>query len=89
MTVGVPRTGSLDYFGDTDVFSISLTSGTTYNTAISNGARGEIRNPSGGYVGTGYSFGSQFTPTVSGTFTITVRDDFSQNSSIPYTLTVQ
>ncbi|MBL8910670.1 MAG: hypothetical protein JNM17_08220 [Archangium sp.] len=89
MTLGVPRTGNLDYSGDTDVFSISLTSGTTYNTVISNGARGEIRNPTGSYVGTIYSFSSTFNPTISGTYTITVRDDFSQASSIPYTLTIQ
>ncbi len=89
-TRGTPRTGSLDFVGDTDVFTITLTSGMPVVMSITAGARASITSPSGGYVPSLYGgYSSNYTPTATGTYTFTVSSDTYGGSLVNYSLSVQ
>lgn len=88
-TLTSPRTGSIDFAGDTDVFTVTLSAGTTPTTTITAGARVQVRNPSGQYVSVvgGGQSGSFFVAT-SGTYSFDVRGEVAGVLG-SYTLLVQ
>lgn len=89
-TLGTPRTGSLDYVGDTDVFTITLTQGVLVRLSLSSGARATITSPTGGYVPSLYGgYMTSYTPTATGTYTFTIATDTYYGALVDYTLTAQ
>lgn len=89
LTLGTARTGTIDYVGDTDVFSLALTAGTAVSVTVTSGARVTVTPPSGGYGQTIYGgYTSTYTPTTTGTYTFSVGADYA-SSLAPYTLTVR
>ncbi len=90
MTLGTPRTGSIDYVGDTDVFSVVLTQGVPVQMLLTSGLQARITAPGGTYVANLYGgYTNQFVPTTSGTHLFTVSSDSYYGTLSSYTLTVQ
>lgn len=87
---GTPRSGTIDYLGDTDVFTLPLTAGTPVDITVTAGARVKVTPPQGGTsvtISGGYV--RSYTPTTTGTFTLTVEPETPGTALVAYTLTVQ
>ena len=94
MTLDVPVTGRIDSAGDVDVFKIALVAGTTYQLTLqpADGAPTysflslELDGADGKKIDNNYLDGKSYsyTPSVSGTYTLAVRD--GQNTPSNYTL---
>ncbi|MDP3570942.1 MAG: hypothetical protein Q8S42_09950 [Archangium sp.] len=89
-TLGTPRTGSIDYVGDTDVFSVVLTQGVGVQMQVSSGTRAQVTGPNGSYVTNLYGgYASPYVPTTTGTYLFSVSTDSYYGTLSSYTLTVQ
>ncbi len=89
-TRGTPRTGSIDYVGDTDVFSMVLTQGVAVQIQLSSDSRAQLTGPSGAYVTVVYGGSARsYVPTTTGTFLFSVSSDSYYGTLSSYTLTVQ
>ncbi|MDP2270727.1 MAG: hypothetical protein Q8K32_08320 [Archangium sp.] len=89
-TRGTPRTGSIDYVGDTDVFSVVLTQGVAVQMQVSSGTRAQVTGPNGNYVTNLYGgYATPYVPTITGTYLFTVSSDSYYGNLSSYTLTVQ
>jgi len=84
LTLGTPVTGSIDFAGDVDLCSVSLTAGVTYEFAVDGGTLIdpylEVLNSAGATQdsdddsGTGLNAYLTFTPTTSGTYYLAARE---------------
>ncbi len=89
-TRGTPRTGSIDYVGDTDVFSVVLTQGVAVQMQLTSGSRAQVTGPTGANVSSLYGGHSeQYVPTATGTYVFTVSSESYYGTLSSYTLTVQ
>ncbi len=90
ITRGTPINGAINYVGDTDVFSLSLTQGVPVTVNISSGSRLSVTSPTGLYVANVYGgYGTTFSPTVTGTYLLTVQTDSYYGVLSSYTLSAQ
>lgn len=87
---GVPTAGAINYVGDTDVFSITLTQGVAAQVTLSTGARATITSPTGGYMPSVYGgYVQTIMPIATGTYLFSVAGDSYYGVLTSYTLTVQ
>jgi len=84
LTLGAPETGSIDFAGDVNLYSVSLTAGVAYEFAVDGGTLIdpylEVLNSAGATqnydddTGTGLNAYLTFTPTTSGTYYLAARE---------------
>ncbi|HEY0881585.1 MAG TPA: hypothetical protein VGD87_08650, partial [Archangium sp.] len=90
LTLNTPRPGSIDYVGDIDVFSLSLTANSVVRVTLAGSARAQVYSPTNSYVTNVYGgSSSQFTVPVTGTYTFSVAADFGSRPVGSYSITVQ
>lgn len=90
LTRGTPTSGSIDYVGDTDVFSLTLTQGVAAILNITSGSRVNVTSPTGQYVANAYGgYSTTLNPLITGTYLFTVQTDSYYGALSGYTLTVQ
>ena len=97
LTLGTPVTGSIDFAGDVDLYSVSLTAGVTYEFAVDGGTLIdpylEVLNSAGATQnsdddsGTGLNAYLTFTPTTSGTYYLAARES-GNNATGSYSASV-
>ncbi len=89
-TLGTPRTGSIDYAGDIDVFSMVLTQGVGVQMQLTSGHEAQLTGPNGSYVTVLYGGSTRtYVPTTTGTYLFSVTFDSYYGTLSSYTLTVQ
>ncbi len=87
---GTRINGSINYVGDTDVFSFAATQGMAVTLNISAGGRLRVTSPTGRLEALVYSnFAETFSPTETGPYLLTVVPSASYNEVTAYTLSVQ
>lgn len=88
LSPGAPLSGTIDYAGDTDDFSLQLTQGSATAVTISGNIEAWLYSPTGAVEGTWYDASRSVIPLVTGTYRLEVRGRGSPVTT-PYSLAIQ